>query len=116
MKPITSLNSSPLTGSISIPGDKSISHRSLIISSLAIGKTTISGILEGKDIQRTKNALVSMGVKIKSNQDKYEVYGVGSGGLLEPNDIIDLGNSGTSARLLIGLIASFFESKLKIGP
>tara|TARA_B100000676_G_C18053841_1_gene832989 strand:- start:453 stop:1775 length:1323 start_codon:yes stop_codon:yes gene_type:complete len=106
MKPIISSNSSALNGSINIPGDKSISHRSLIISSLATGKTTIKGILKGKDIISSKSALEKMGVIIKEENGIFEVYGVGSGGLLEPDDIIDLGNSGTSARLLIGLISS----------
>ena len=106
MKPISSSISTSIKGSVAIPGDKSISHRSLIISSLAIGKTTINGILKGKDIISTKIALEKMGVNIYEKEDNFEVCGVGSGGLLEPNDILDLGNSGTSARLLIGLISS----------
>ncbi|PPR80028.1 MAG: 3-phosphoshikimate 1-carboxyvinyltransferase [Alphaproteobacteria bacterium MarineAlpha2_Bin1] len=106
MKNIISSQSTSINGSINIPGDKSISHRSLIISSLAIGKTTIKGILKGKDIISSKNALEKMGVIIKEEKDIFIVYGVGSGGLLEPDDVLDLGNSGTSARLLIGLISS----------
>ncbi|MAR78824.1 MAG: 3-phosphoshikimate 1-carboxyvinyltransferase [Rhodospirillaceae bacterium] len=106
MKPVTSSNSPSLNGSIFIPGDKSISHRSLMISSLANGKTKIKGILQSQDIIKTKDALEKMGVTISNFEDELEVHGVGSGGLLEPDNIIDLGNSGTSARLLIGLISS----------
>ncbi len=106
MKPITSSKSTSLKGSILIPGDKSISHRSLMISSLANGKSKIKGMLLSHDIIKTKNALEKMGVTIKNIDNDFEVYGVGTGGLLEPNNILDLGNSGTSARLLIGLISS----------
>ncbi len=106
MKALSSTISGPITGLINVPGDKSISHRALIISSLSIGKTKISGLLQGQDVFKTKAALENMGVEINNFNNIFEVNGLGSGGLIEPNDVLYLGNSGTSARLLIGIIAS----------
>ncbi|GAB5486762.1 MAG: 3-phosphoshikimate 1-carboxyvinyltransferase [Parasphingorhabdus sp.] len=98
--------SGPLRGTIAVPGDKSISHRSLIFSALAIGKSEITGLLEGEDVLATAEALRAMGAKIEKASDKWIVHGVGVGGLMQPETAIDLGNSGTSARLLMGLVAS----------
>jgi 3-phosphoshikimate 1-carboxyvinyltransferase len=105
---ISSKTNNSLNGEIIVPGDKSISHRSLIFSSLANGLSTISGLLEGEDVIRTANALESMGVEIKKNYGGiWEVNGVGLCGLSEPDDVLDMGNSGTSSRLLMGLVSSF---------
>lgn len=89
-----------------MPGDKSISHRSLILSALTIGKSQISGLLEGEDVLATAAALRAMGAKIEKKDSSWTVNGVGVGGLMQPETAIDLGNSGTSVRLLMGLVAS----------
>lgn len=96
----------PLKGKVSVPGDKSISHRSLILSALAVGRSKITGLLEGEDVLATAAALREMGATIEKSGDVWTVDGVGVGGLMQPETAIDLGNSGTSARLLMGLIAS----------
>lgn len=106
-KSIKAFNSPGLKGAIVIPGDKSISHRALILGSMCIGKTIIRGLLESEDIFSTINALVKLGVNIEKQENgDFIVNGVGVGGYLQPNETIYLGNSGTSARLLIGLISS----------
>src|SRR5579862_2894486 len=97
----------PLSGTIRVPGDKSISHRALMLGALAIGRTEITGLLEGEDVLATAAALRMMGAGIVRAEDgRWLVDGVGVGGLAEPDDVIDLGNSGTSARLLLGILAS----------
>ncbi|NBV05670.1 MAG: 3-phosphoshikimate 1-carboxyvinyltransferase [Proteobacteria bacterium] len=101
-----------LKGETTVAGDKSISHRSLIFSALAHGKSTISGLLEGEDVLKTAAALRLMGVEIKKcnpNQDStyWEVSGSGVAGLMEPADILDMGNSGTSSRLMAGLVCPY---------
>ncbi|WP_029139964.1 3-phosphoshikimate 1-carboxyvinyltransferase [Citromicrobium sp. JLT1363] len=97
----------PLRGSIAVPGDKSISHRSLILGAMAVGETRVSGLLEGEDVLATAAALRAMGTDITREDDgTWHVHGVGVGGLLQPASAIDCGNSGTSARLLMGLVAS----------
>ncbi|PHR12084.1 MAG: 3-phosphoshikimate 1-carboxyvinyltransferase [Sphingopyxis sp.] len=105
-QPATFKPSGPLGGKISVPGDKSISHRALILSALAVGKSRITGLLEGEDVLATADALRSMGAKIEKKDDVWTVHGVGVGGLMQPANAIELGNSGTSTRLLMGLIAS----------
>ena len=97
----------PLKGSIAVPGDKSISHRALILGACAVGETRVSGLLEGEDVLATAGALRSMGAAIERTGDgEWRVHGVGIGALLQPEAAIDCGNSGTSARLLMGLVAS----------
>ena len=97
----------PLRGSIAIPGDKSISHRSLMLSALAIGESVIEGLLEGEDVHATAAALRAMGADIERGDDAvWRVHGVGVGGLLQPQTALEMGNSGTSTRLLMGLVAS----------
>ena len=97
----------PLAGVVAVPGDKSISHRALMFGALAIGRTEITGLLEGEDVLATAAALRAMGAEITRAEDgRWLVDGVGVGGLAEPDDVIDLGNSGTSARLLLGILAS----------
>jgi 3-phosphoshikimate 1-carboxyvinyltransferase len=97
----------PLAGAATVPGDKSISHRALMLGALAVGRTEITGLLEGEDVLATAAALRAMGAGIVRAEDgRWLVDGVGLGGLAEPDDVIDLGNSGTSARLLLGILAS----------
>jgi len=97
----------PLSGTVGVPGDKSISHRALMLGALAVGRTEIRGLLEGEDVLATAAALRLMGAGIERREDgHWLVDGVGVGGLAEPEDVIDLGNSGTSARLLLGILAT----------
>lgn len=98
--------SGPLRGRIRVPGDKSISHRALMFSALAVGRSRISGLLEGEDVLATAAALRQMGVRIEREGDDWIVDGVGVGGFLQPHGALDMGNSGTSTRLLMGLVAS----------
>ena len=103
---LVSKRASPLTGAIPIPGDKSISHRSLILGSLAIGTTRVRGLLEGSDVMSTKDALVALGVEInRDNDGLWHIAGVGLNGMISPVSPLDLGNSGTGARLLMGVVA-----------
>ncbi|WP_390587127.1 3-phosphoshikimate 1-carboxyvinyltransferase [Erythrobacter sp. MTPC3] len=99
--------SKPLTGTIRVPGDKSISHRALMFASLALGESTIEGLLEGEDVLATAAAMRQLGAQIeRGNDGTWRVYGAGVGSLLEPKRALDMGNSGTSTRLLMGLLAS----------
>ncbi len=107
MPSLVSQSNSALTGQIKVPGDKSISHRSLMLSALAVGESRITGLLEGEDVLATADAMRAMGAIIKKmDSGEWRVNGVGVGSLSEPEDIIDMGNSGTSCRLLMGLMAS----------
>jgi 3-phosphoshikimate 1-carboxyvinyltransferase len=95
-----------LTGTVEVPGDKSISHRAALLGALADGVTEVQGYLEGEDCLRTLTAIQLMGVEVtKKGPGHYRIAGVGLHGLAEPGDIVDCGNSGTTARLLIGLLA-----------
>jgi len=97
----------PLRATIQVPGDKSISHRSLMFGALAVGETRISGLLTGEDVLRTAGAMRALGAEVTHNPDgTWRVAGRGIGGLVEPADVLDMGNSGTAARLLCGILAS----------
>ena len=97
---------SPLIGTARVPGDKSISHRAVMLGGLAIGTTQIEGLLEGEDVLATAAAFRQLGADVTRHQDgAWTVTGVGLGGLREPEDILDMGNSGTAARLLLGILA-----------
>ena len=99
--------SAPLKGRIAIPGDKSISHRALMLSALAVGTSRVSGLLEGHDVLATAAAMRAMGANIDRTGDgEWVIEGVGVGGLLQPREALDMGNSGTSTRLLMGLVSS----------
>ena len=98
--------SGPLTGIVAVPGDKSISHRALMLSSLAVGESVIEGLLEGEDVLATAAAMRAMGAEIEKRSDRWHVHGVGVGGLLQPATALEMGNSGTSTRLLMGLVAT----------
>lgn len=98
---------SGLHGTVSVPGDKSISHRALMFSALAVGRSRVEGLLEGEDVLATAAALRAMGARIERDADGvWHIDGVGVGGLLQPETALDMGNSGTSTRLLMGLLAS----------
>ena len=95
-----------LTGECEVPGDKSISHRAALLGAIAEGPTEVQGYLEGEDCLRTLTAIQLMGVEVgKKGPGHYRIAGVGLNGLAEPGDIVDCGNSGTTARLLIGFVA-----------
>ena len=97
----------PLRGAITVPGDKSISHRALMLAALAVGTSRIEGLLEGEDVLATAAAMRAMGATVERDSDgAWTVHGVGVGGLLQPEAALDMGNSGTSTRLLMGLVAS----------
>ena len=98
--------SQPLTGTIRVPGDKSISHRSLMLGALAVGETRVTGLLEGEDVLATAAAMEAMGASIEKSGAEWRIHGVGVGGLLQPRGALDMGNSGTSTRLLMGIVAS----------
>ncbi|MFT7099112.1 MAG: 3-phosphoshikimate 1-carboxyvinyltransferase [Rickettsiales bacterium] len=105
---ISAKTNTALVGEIIVPGDKSISHRSLIFSTLANGISNISGLLEGEDVLKTAESLTKMGARIKQVESgKWQVNGIGYCGLQESDDVFDMGNSGTSTRLLMGLVAPF---------
>lgn len=114
--PATYSKSPPLRGCLSIPGDKSISHRALMLGALAVGETRIEGLLEGHDVLATASAMRAMGADIERiGEGRWQVHGVGVGGLLQPATALDMGNSGTSTRLLMGLVASHAISATFIG-
>ena len=107
MANIIANHSNNLTGSINIAGDKSISHRSIILGALSIGETTVEGLLESQDILATVSAMRAFGAEIEKKADgKWHIHGLGVGGLDEPDRVLDLGNSGTGVRLLLGVAAS----------
>ena len=96
----------PLSGEALVPGDKSISHRALMFGALAVGTTDITGLLEGEDVLRTAAAMRALGAEVADlGAGHWRVAGRGIGGLVEPADVLDMGNSGTAARLLCGLLA-----------
>ncbi|WP_287978014.1 3-phosphoshikimate 1-carboxyvinyltransferase [Sphingomonas sp.] len=106
-RPLSIAATGPLRGSVTVPGDKSISHRSLMFAGLAVGESRIRGLLEGEDVLATAAAMRAMGADIARGDDgTWTVHGVGVGGLLQPQTALDMGNSGTSTRLLMGLVAS----------
>jgi len=105
--PVTSYKSDVLTGTMTVPGDKSMSHRSLILGTLALGTTTVTGLLEGEDVLCTAEAMRQLGARItRSESGTWHIEGVGVGALQEPKNVLEMGNSGTAARLLMGLVAN----------
>ncbi len=106
-QPLSVAARGPLSGRITVPGDKSISHRALMLSALAVGESRVEGLLEGEDVLATAAAMRAMGATIARGDDGvWRIHGVGVGGLLQPAGALDMGNSGTSTRLLMGLVAS----------
>ncbi|UWR23266.1 3-phosphoshikimate 1-carboxyvinyltransferase [Sulfitobacter sp. S190] len=105
--PMTSRACGPLRGTAEVPGDKSISHRSLILGAMCIGETTIKGLLEGQDVLDTAKAMQAFGADVTDHGDgNWSVRGVGVGGFAEPQNVIDCGNSGTGVRLIMGAMAT----------
>jgi len=106
-RPFAVLPAGPLRGRVRVPGDKSVSHRALMFAALAVGESHITGLLEGEDVLATAAAMRAMGALIeRDGEGTWCVHGVGVGGLLQPAGALDMGNSGTSTRLLMGLVAS----------
>jgi 3-phosphoshikimate 1-carboxyvinyltransferase len=89
-----------------VPGDKSVSHRALILGALSVGETRITGLLEGEDVLRTAAAMRAFGATVERDGDGWTVHGVGVGGFREPDDVIDCGNAGTGVRLVMGAMAT----------
>ena len=103
---MTARSAGPLTGRARVPGDKSISHRALILGALAVGKSRISGLLEGEDVLNTGKAMSALGARVERHRDGiWEIFGVGVGGFREPAAALDFGNSGTGCRLVMGAVA-----------
>lgn len=106
-RPLLSRRSGALAGTVAVPGDKSISHRALMFGALSLGETRIEGLLEGDDVLRTAAALRALGAEAERLPDgTWVTRGRGVGGLAEPAQVLDMGNSGTAARLLMGLLAT----------
>ncbi|MBV6631797.1 MAG: 3-phosphoshikimate 1-carboxyvinyltransferase [Alphaproteobacteria bacterium] len=114
-RPMVARRSDALTGTIRVPGDKSISHRSLIFGGLTVGRTEVTGLLEAEDVLNTMAAMQALGARIEyrkgrggmsSEGGSVSIDGVGVGALAEPDRVLDMGNSGTAARLLVGLVAT----------
>ncbi|MTI00301.1 3-phosphoshikimate 1-carboxyvinyltransferase [Roseibium sp. RKSG952] len=105
--PLRSKASGPLSGTIRVPGDKSISHRALMFGALAVGRTTVSGLLESEDVLATADAMRAVGAVIDKHEDgSYTIDGIGLGSLLEPESVIDFGNAGTGVRLTMGIFGT----------
>src|SRR5690606_17782912 len=105
--PMTARRSGPLAGEAKVPGDKSISHRALILGALAVGETRITGLLEGQDVLDTAAAMRAFGAQVERlGEGEWRVAGVGVGGFAEPQGVIDCGNSGTGVRLIMGAMAT----------
>ena len=107
MLTLRSSSSGTLSGQVKLPGDKSISHRSLIFGTIARGHTRISGLLEGADVMSTRSAMLGLGGNIEKDKSTGDwlVEGMGLGSFATPEQPLDLGNSGTGARLLMGAVA-----------
>jgi len=104
--PLEARSSGPLTGKVRVPGDKSISHRALILGALAVGQTRISGLLEGEDVLNTAQSMRALGAKVERTGDfAWVVRGVGVAGFAQPENPLDFGNSGTGCRLVMGAVA-----------
>lgn len=106
LMPLTARHGGPVQGRVRVPGDKSISHRALILGALTVGETTISGLLEGEDVLHTADAMRALGARVeRASDNSWRVHGVGVGGFAQPARALDFGNSGTGCRLLIGAVA-----------
>ena len=106
-RPMMSSPCGPLRGTARVPGDKSISHRALILGALSVGRTEISGLLEGQDVLDTARAMRAFGAEVRDHGGgQWSVHGVGVGGFAEPDQVIDCGNSGTGVRLIMGAMAT----------
>ena len=114
--PLIALRTDALAGRFATPGDPAISHRALIVAALAVGRTSIEGLLDGADVMATIAALRQLGVRIEAREGTWQVHGLGVNGLLEPAGPLDLGDAGTAAPLLLGLLAPYdFTTTIKAG-
>ncbi|MEL6677849.1 MAG: 3-phosphoshikimate 1-carboxyvinyltransferase [Pseudomonadota bacterium] len=105
--PMSSRKSGPLRGTVTVPGDKSVSHRTLIFGAMTVGETRATGLLEGQDVLDTASAMRALGAEvIRHGEGEWSIHGVGVGGFAEPEDVIDCGNSGTGVRLIMGAVAT----------
>jgi len=105
LTPLTARQGGPFQGRARVPGDKSISHRALILGALTVGETSISGLLEGEDVLHTADAMRALGARVERSSDGvWRVHGVGVGGFTQPGGVLDFGNSGTGCRLAIGAV------------
>jgi 3-phosphoshikimate 1-carboxyvinyltransferase len=106
LAPLEARSSGPLTGKVRVPGDKSISHRALILGALAVGRTEVSGLLEGEDVLNTAKSMRALGARVERTGDfVWSVHGVGVAGFAQPQGPLDFGNSGTGCRLVMGAVA-----------
>lgn len=106
LTPLTARRGGPLKGRVRVPGDKSISHRALILAAMTVGESTVAGLLEGEDVLNTAKAMRALGAKVERAADGvWHVHGVGVGGFAQPSAPLDFGNSGTGCRLAIGAVA-----------
>ncbi len=104
--PALARRSPALKGRVRVPGDKSVSHRSLIFGALTVGETRISGLLEGEDVLNTAKACAALGADVERvGEGEWRVHGVGVGGLRAPEGVLDFGNAGTGSRLMMGVVA-----------
>lgn len=106
-QPLTARRSAAISGRVKVPGDKSISHRALILAGLATGRTRIEGLLEADDVLATARAVEALGASVVRDGDVFEVLGQGVGGLSAPDGVLDFGNSGTASRLMLGVLAGY---------
>ncbi len=105
--PLTARRGGALSGTVEIPGDKSVSHRALILGALTVGETSVTGLLEGEDVLATARAMRAFGAEVsRSDAGTWTIHGVGVGGFAEPADVIDCGNAGTGVRLIMGAMAT----------
>jgi 3-phosphoshikimate 1-carboxyvinyltransferase len=103
---LTARRGGPLQGRVRVPGDKSISHRALILGALTVGETTVSGLLEGEDVLHTADVMRALGARLERGEDAvWHIHGVGVGGFTSPAAPLDFGNSGTGCRLVLGAVA-----------
>ncbi|ESY06950.1 3-phosphoshikimate 1-carboxyvinyltransferase [Mesorhizobium sp. C386A] len=114
-KPATARKSSALSGTARVPGDKSISHRSIMFGGLASGETRVTGLLEGEDVMRTAAAMKAMGAHIEKRGAEWVIRGTGNGALLQPEGPLDFGNAGTGSRLTMGLVGTYDMETTFIG-
>ncbi|MCV0395199.1 MAG: 3-phosphoshikimate 1-carboxyvinyltransferase [Rhizobiaceae bacterium] len=113
--PAHSRRTGALSGTIRVPGDKSISHRAMMFGALAAGRTTVTGLLEGEDVLRTAEAMRAMGARIEKDGTRWLIDGVGNGCLLEPEAPLDFGNAGTGSRLTMGLAGTYDMKTVFVG-
>ena len=104
-QPLTASRSARISGRVRVPGDKSISHRALILGAIATGRTRIEGLLQAEDVAATARVVEALGATVSQENGVVDVLGQGVGGLRSPRAPLDFGNSGTSARLMLGVVA-----------